>query len=324
MQLSRRAEHVHGSTLRALLHDQAGVVARRQLLELGCTDVDIRRWVRRRELTRVHAGVFVNHTGPLTWVSRSWVAVQLYWPAALTHDSVVHRAGDVIHVAVRADRNVLTRAGISVHLLSRLDERVQWHLGPPRVRLEDAVLMMCAARHRRIDALALAADVCQRRRTTPERLLAELDRQPNLKHRAWLREVLLETAGGVRSALESGYLHRVERAHGLPRGTRQLREVTGRGVVYRDLVYEEYALVVELDGRVGHELSQDRWNDMDRDLVTAVEGRSTVRLGWRHVEEAACRTAAALGELLHRNGWRGVVRRCGTCQVTGPRISATR
>ena len=28
-------------------------------------------------------------------------------------------------------------------------------------------------------------------------------------------------------------------------------------------------LVVELDGRIGHELSSDRWDDMDRDLDAA-------------------------------------------------------
>jgi len=40
-----------------LLGHQAGVISRRQVLELGATDSDIERWVRRRELTRVFDGV---------------------------------------------------------------------------------------------------------------------------------------------------------------------------------------------------------------------------------------------------------------------------
>jgi hypothetical protein len=304
---------VHLDQLRDLRDLQCGVLSRRQLIEAGGSDNDIRRWVRRRELTRVHEGVYVDHTGPLTWVNRSWVAVLVYWPAALSHDSVVHRAGDVVHVAVAEDRNVVRRSGIEVHLLSRLEERVQWHLAPPRVRLEDAVLMMCALQPSRVDALSLAADVCTRRRTTPERLLTELDRQRHLRHRAWLRAVLEETADGVRSALESSYLRRVERPHGLPRGTRQLRQRSGRGVVYRDIVYERFGVAVELDGRVGHELSRDRWNDMDRDLDAAVTGLTTIRLGWRHTEDRPCATAGRIAAVLARHGWRGRIRPCAGC-----------
>jgi hypothetical protein len=53
-----------------LLRDQAGVIARRQALEAGLTDNDIRRRLRRREWVSVHPGVYVDHTGPLTWLQR--------------------------------------------------------------------------------------------------------------------------------------------------------------------------------------------------------------------------------------------------------------
>lgn len=51
---------------------QRGVIARRQLLERGATDNDVRRWVRRRDLARVLPGVFVDHTGPPSWSQRAW------------------------------------------------------------------------------------------------------------------------------------------------------------------------------------------------------------------------------------------------------------
>jgi hypothetical protein len=56
----------HARELRTLLDLQAGVVSRRQLIELGCADHDIRRMLRRRELARVHDGVYIHHTGPPT------------------------------------------------------------------------------------------------------------------------------------------------------------------------------------------------------------------------------------------------------------------
>ena len=100
-----------------LTERQDGVVARWQLLEAGASDNDVRRWLRRRELVVLHPGVYVNHTGPPTWVNRAWAGVLLHWPAALTHESVVHTAGDVIHVAVDRSRKPERREGVRVHRL---------------------------------------------------------------------------------------------------------------------------------------------------------------------------------------------------------------
>jgi hypothetical protein len=294
-----------------LLAGQAGVVSRPQLIERGATDADVRRWVRRRELARVHAGVYVNHTGPLTWSSRAWAAVLFSWPAALTNESSVNRAGDVIHVAIDASRTVRQLPRTRVHRLVDLEGRTQWHLGPPRVRLEDALLSMCAEARTRLDALVLVSDACRRRVTTPARLAAELRRRVRVTHRAWLLEVLQEATDGVQSLLESSYRRRVERAHGLPRPDRQAHERTEDGIVYRDVRYDRFLLVIELDGRLGHELSHDRWDDQDRDLLAATDAVLTLRLGWRHTEETPCRTAARLGAVLNSRGWRGSARSCG-------------
>lgn len=65
-----------------LLELQDGVIARHQAIGAGCTPVQVARRVRRREWTPVHPGVYVNHTGPLTWRQRAWAAVLAYRPAA--------------------------------------------------------------------------------------------------------------------------------------------------------------------------------------------------------------------------------------------------
>ena len=247
---------MHLALFQHLLDDQGCAITRRQLLAGGASDADIRRWVRRRELRRVHTGVYLNHTGPLTWVNRAWAAVLYYWPAALTDDSAVTRAGEVIHVAIDAERSVDRLAGVRIHRLRGFDGRVQWNYGPPRVRLEDALLSKCRGAATRVDALAVVSDACRRRITTPSRLAAELRRRTHAHHRGWLIAVLDEAAEGVQSLLESSYRRRVERAHGLPRPDRQWHERTEDGVVYRDAAYRRYGVIVELDGRMGHELQR--------------------------------------------------------------------
>ena len=301
-----------------LLEHQEGVVSRRQLLERGATDADIRRWVRRHSLQRVHTGVYVDHTGALSWSNRAWAGVLFHWPAALASDSVIQRSGDVIHVAIDESRTATRVPGVRVHRLVGLADRVQWQMRPPRVRLEDALLSKAGEARTPTAALALVADACRRQVTTPARLAAELRLRPRIHHRHWLLSVLQEAADGVQSLLESSYRRRVERAHGLPRPDRQRHERTEDGVVYRDATYERFGIAIELDGRIGHELSNDRWDDQDRDLLAAAGDLLTLRLGWRHCEVTPCRTAARLATVLRRRGWRGSPRPCGAhCLMEG-------
>jgi hypothetical protein len=305
------------SRFASLLRHQCGVISRRQLSEGGAGDHDVRRWERQRLLRRVHHGVYADHTGPLTWEQRAWAAVLCHWPAALSHQSCLETPGDVIHVAVDASRHPRSTSEVRVHRLADFHDRVQWNLSPPRIRLEDAALATCLRHGDRVRALALVSDLCRRRRTTPARLAAELARRTRVKHRSWLLQVLQEAADGVQSLLEDSYRRRVELAHGLPRAERQLRQRTADGIVYRDAPYPDFRFVVELDGRVGHELSDDRWDDQDRDLLVAAdEDVMTVRLGWRHCETTACRTAARLARVLQSRGWTGRPRACSPeCEV---------
>ena len=306
---------------RDLYDAQAGVVSRPQLLLLGATDNDIRRLVRRRELVRVHTGVYVNHTGPLTWPSRAWAAVLFHGgpgQAALCDVSALHLAGDPIHVAIEWPRRGTELPGVRLHRPTVLGDRVLWHLQPPRLRTEEAALDVAGAAPRLSDAVAVLTGVCQRRRTTPERLLQALERRSRTPRGAELRRVIGDVAFGVHSVLERSYAHRVERRHGLPRGARQRRDVLGSGVVYRDVLYEDFGVLVELDGQTWHGATTDRWADMTRDLEAAADGLLTIRLGWRHAHDEACDTASRLSAVFRRQGWGGSARSCGPrCILSG-------
>lgn len=313
--------------LEGLLREQAGVVSRRQVLAAGFDDSFIRRRLRRREWARVHTGVFVDHTGPLEWWSRAWAAVLFYWPAALSHVSALtahdlrtrEPPGGPIHVAVDQSRRVRKIPGVELHRVTDLSAVLQPNRRPARIRLEHSLLDVASAAGRNAAAIAMLADACQCRRTTPARLVAVLETRLNLPRRSFLLEVLGDVAAGVYSVLEHRYLTRVERPHGLPTGKRQRRVRPGRTSAYRDVEYVGLATVAELDGRLGHEETSDRWDDMDRDIDSLALGDVTLRIGWRHVEDP-CRTAISVGRVLTARGWTGEVRGCSDrCPAFGGR-----
>lgn len=298
--------------LAPLLSLQSGVVSRRQALAAGLAVHDLRRLERRRELARVHPGVYVDHTGPLTWLQRAWAGVLHAAPAALCDVSALRptdgptRSGDdaLIHVAVDRQRRIVTPPGVRIHRVAHLEAVTSWHRSPPRLRFEHAVLAVAAGADDEHGLIATLADAVQSRRTTAVRLRATVDELPVLPRRRFILAVLDDVAAGACSTLEHGYLARVERTHGLPRAGRQVR-ASARGPIYRDVLYTHQALVVELDGRLFHDTARARHRDLERDLDARVAGLTSVRLGWGQVFGTPCRTAARIATLLRAGGWGG-------------------
>jgi hypothetical protein len=300
-----------------LLRAQAGTIARHQLIGCGLRPHDIERLLRRRELVRVLPGVFVDHTGRLTWLQRAWAGVLYYGPAALDGQSALEpeRRGPV-RIAIDETRRCREVPGYRLRRVRSLAGRVQPGSAPPRLRIEEAALDVALEKGSEHAAIAVLADVCQSRRTTAQRMLTTLEERPRVPRRQWLASVLTDIADGTCSTLEYGYLDRVERPHGLPRAHRQREGRSHAGVHLRDVDYDPLPLVVELDGRLFHDSAGQRDRDLDRDLDAALDGRSTVRLGWGQVFDRPCLTAARLSALLVRAGWTGRARRCGpACQL---------
>lgn len=326
-----------------ILIRQDGVVARRQAVAVGLTEHEIRRRLRRREWAKVHPGVYVDHTGPLTWQQRAWAAVlvasrtgedqQLSGAALCLHSAV--RAADgkgrrgnddegPIHVGVERTRGLVRGpAGVVVHYLAHLEGRVLWNTSPPRLRYEEAALDVALAADDDLAAIAALAQACQSRRTTAARLLSSLGERARVPRRAWLAGVLSDVAEGTSSVLEHGYLTLVERPHGLPTAERQQPATASVGVVYRDAAYGER--IVELDGRLFHDTATKRDQDFERDLDAAVEGRRTVRLTYGQVFARSCTTAAKVARILLAAGVPFEPRACGVgCPVgTALGIAAT-
>ena len=313
---------------------QCGVISRRQVEAAGLAPHDLRRLLRRRDLTPLFPGVYVDHTGTPTWVQRAWAGVlfcaahdsrrRLGGPrdddlgAALCGPSAVRAAdgpgrGDdagPIWVAVARDRRVLAPTGITVVRTFGMQDRVLWNLGPPRMRYEEAALDVALETADELDAIGAVARAVQSRHTSAVRMQEALARRARAPRRAFLQAVLADVARGSCSVLEQAYVTRVERPHGLPEGALQVRVASASGVIYRDVAVGEQALV-ELDGRLFHDTAEQRDRDFERDLDAAVAGQGTVRLTWGQVVDRPCSTAAKLSLVFERVGLPGG-RPCGS------------
>jgi hypothetical protein len=318
-----------------LLRDQDGVVSRAQVLACGEGVHDIRRRVRRREWAGVVDGVYVDHTGELTWARKAMAGVlhaasgldaqarpvgaALSGHAALRHaigPSWRRGAGGPIEVAVGVHRSVAPVRGYRFVRRARLDERTDSLRTPPRLRLPDALAELVIGAEDVLDVVGLVADAAQSRYVTPQAVLDALADRPRVPGRARKLAVLQDVAAGTSSALELLFVDGVVRAHGLPFPERQRTHVVsdeGGRVEHRDAEWPGLGVVCELDGRLFHDNAGQHDQDLDRDLDDAADGHTAVRLGWGQVSRRACRTARRLDRLLRRHGWTGEMTPCPAC-----------
>lgn len=300
-----------------LLVQQDGVIARRQLLAAKLTPAQIDTLLRRRDLVVAHPGVYFTHTGTPTWSERSRAAILYAGRSALHVESALHRPGKdspprgPIHVAVDWTRRVAPQSGLRIHRVRDLEDKVQWNLSPPRVRLEVAAV---EAAHQAADDLAAIsslASVVGSRRTVAGRLQLEIEQRGRLRRRGLLTDLVADLERGTHSVLEHGYLVRVLRPHALPEPTSQQAPVLdGARTQYRDVAHTDLDLSVELDGHL-HDGSEARDDDADRDLDDLARGQITPRLRYRQIFATPCRTASRLADVFRARGWDGEPRACG-------------
>ncbi|MDQ5840800.1 MAG: hypothetical protein M3537_06595, partial [Chloroflexota bacterium] len=104
--------------------------------------------------------------------------------------------------------------------------------------------------------------------------------------------------------------------HGLPAARRQKVAYSAGRSRRTDNEYEPFGVVVELDGRLGHE-GDGAFRDRARDNITSITGKVTLRFGWADVDTQACEVAHDVAVLLWSRGWRGRLKRCGAaCRVS--------
>lgn len=306
--------------LRRAAESQRDLLTRAQCLAAGLTD-DVLRWrVESGRWARLHEGVYLTAPGRDDWRTTALAAllcVDLPGPrcaAAFADTSaaflwgLIPRQPRAVTIVVPARRRVVAPPGVLVRRSTRWSDYIHELEDPARTTVP-ATVLDCAARGDADGALGWVTAAVQARRVNVGQLAAELGRRRGHPHGPLLREVLSDVREGAQSPAEVRYIRDVERAHGLPLGERQGSTDVGRRR-HHDNRYPAYRLVVEVDGRVGHEKWVDRVRDGQRDREVAVGGDLTVRVFWIDVTSGACRTAGEVGALLRARGWAGTPHAC--------------
>jgi very-short-patch-repair endonuclease len=298
--------------LEEVTRGQAGLVTRRQAFECGLSDDAIHARVRSGRWQRVHRTVYATFSGPVPRLARLWAAVLAAGPGAmLSHESAAEvlgltgRASDPIHVTVPAERRVDPLPGVVIHRRRAAGSMRHPAATPPRTRVEETVVDLTQTSPTLDRALGWVTNAVGSRLTTAARLIRVIEGRRRLRRRAALLDAVRDVAEGCQSVLELRYYRDVERAHTLPRGERQQR----RDRWYDDVVYEDFAVQVELDGRRAHP-DDGAFRDHRRDNAAVVSGRRVLRYGFADVVDRPCAVAREVGEVLRSAGWRGTVRPC--------------
>lgn len=317
--------------LQVLAKYQAGLVSWSQATDKKMTRSAIRSRVKSGRWRLIYRGVYATFNGPLTRDAQLWAAV-LYAGkgAVLSHETAaeLHRLNDdrapLVHVTVPLKRQVRAVTGMMVHRSERFtQDDLSFPLGElPRTMVEETILDLAAQMDNADDVCALVTRVFARNLTGVQPMRFALDQRERQKWRKEITEFMAAAAGGAHSVLEFRYDRDVERAHGLPRSRHQVpfkKKDGSRG--YRDRVFEECSLIIELDGDGAHP-SDRRWEDKHRDNAAAAEGEQSLRYGWRDVRWDPCGTASEIFRVLRKRGWDGTPEPCSPGCAVGRGLDA--
>jgi hypothetical protein len=287
---------------------QRGVVSARQLHLGGVSHDVIASRVRHGRWQQLHRGVYATFSGEpnrdaILWAASLWAgrdAVLSYHTAA-----ELHRLVDVpsmpIHVTIPGSRRVTPVRGVLVHRAKGAIEAAHSTQLPPRTRIEETVLDLTQVANSAEQACGWIVRAVGRRLTTQARISAALQLRPRMRFRSEIAQVLTPEYAGIHSMLEYRYVRRVESPHGLPAGRRQVRVSDDGRTRYRDVLYDDYKLIVELDGKIAHP-GDARWNDIRRDNAAAAGGFGTLRYGWQDLDLRACIVADELYRAMRTAG----------------------
>ncbi|HUR12892.1 MAG TPA: DUF559 domain-containing protein [Mycobacteriales bacterium] len=267
-----------------LLAEQEGVVTRAQALDHGWHRAAIEHRLA-RSWQRLLPAVYLAATGSPTWEQKAWAGVLLAGErAALTSWSGLAawglaEPGREVHVALPHSRQLAAvefLAGGGRLVLHRTTRSLSSRRLLPTLPVERCVIDACLGLTSLDDVRATVSNAVQRRRTTVEKLVAELGAAPQ-RGSGHVRRALDEVAEGARSAPEAG-LARALRGASLP-AYRLNADVydDGTWLARGDVVIEELRLLVETDGARWH-LSAERWvADVERHTRLEAAGWTVLR-----------------------------------------------
>ena len=297
---------------RAIAHlagSQHGVVALRQLVDIGLGARAVRARVAAGRLHRIHRGVYsVGHAslGPRAgWIAAVLAcgpgAVLSHRSAAALHDL---RASASMRVEVLVPRRRSSSPrGVVVRTSSRLAAADVVVVDGIRCTSVARTLLDLAA-VLDDDAVEHACDRAEQLRLFDLRAIEEvLARNPGARGSVTLRRVVARLRPGgprTRSELERRFLA-ICRTHRLPQPVVNAWIEFDDAGVSPDFLWRSERLIVETDGGETHDTRHAFEADRRRDQLLAAAGYTTLRFTWRQVTSEPERVARTVAAVLERS-----------------------
>lgn len=283
--------------IQARLDANGGVASTRELAEVGADRLVVSALVRSGALVRVRRDAIVD--------GRAWERAQPTerhalrgravlrsldpdgtGPYALSHHSAlavqripVFRVDPKVHL-VRTDRQ-RGRVSATTHGHPPVDESLVHVVGGVRVVRPAKAALQVASRSG-VESGLVSADAALHRGAATPADLAEALRAGGYGHGAPLARLVVQLADGRIESPGESRLRWLMRALGFLDAVPQalLVDDVGEVVARVDFLFEAQRVVVEFDGRVKYERSEDLWNEKQREDRIRHLGYVVVRVTW--------------------------------------------
>lgn len=287
---------------------QGGVVSRAQAYAAGLTRGEVRAQVRARRWNRVWTRSICLHTGEVSTVGRQWAAVfeggsraMLDGESSLVASGLRHYDSTVLRVSVPRGVKPLRGQGLDIRRTRRWQVEDLAAGGVPRTPVPVAAVRAAMWAVSDKQAALLLTMPVQQGMTTAEKLgeaLLDVRRDRRLP---LLHSVVLDLLGGARSLGELGFAEECRR-RGLPEPTRQTVRRGRDGRYYLDVCWDEFRLVVEIDG-IHHTWATTVVPDALRQNEVTLQDRTVLRLPLLGLRVAADDFFDQIERALRARGW---------------------
>ena len=294
-----------------LIEGQSGVVSRRQLYAIGFTRWEISAQIRARRWQVVTDQVLCTHTGPLCQEALHWAAVfhggpraHLDGGSALIASGLKRFDAERIRVSVPRGARVRRTRLFDIRQTRRWSAGVVVSTGIPRTTPAVAAVRAALwAKSDRQAALVLSMVVQQGLASAPGLALAAVLVKRD-RRRKLVQAVVLDLLGGSRTLGEIDVARECRR-RGLPEPSRQVLRRDGARRYYLDVYWDEWGVVVEIDG-IHHTWAENVVADALRQNSVSMTRATVLRLpllGLRTQPEAFF---GQIQDALVAAGWRAV------------------
>jgi hypothetical protein len=294
-----------------LVDEQAGVVSRKQLLAYGHSPDDIRANVAAGRWRQILPRVYSTFTGELSRLAKLWAAL-LYGggETALSHCTAAEEwrmlpiAERPIDITVPYTSSAVSQPPLVMVHRSRALRHTRLATNPPRTKRTDTIIDLAVSQETSEAALYLVVDLVSQSAVSLDAMMECVRVRPPFRYRSTIKQALTLVRTGLMSALEVEYQQRVERAHGLPTGSKQTPFVVDGKTLWEDVTYDSCGaeVTVRLDGRATHSIAGIAFRDRRRDNAAELAGRSRLVYGWHEVHSNPCAVAQEVRAVLIRRG----------------------